>query len=70
MTDDHLYALEPSLALVEEPSPLGRLVLRGNVGLGSGSARRSLAVGDERGARTAEGASADGRLALVPDDVG
>ena len=60
MTDDHLYALEPSLARVEEPSPLGRLVLRGDVGLDLGGGWRAFALGDERGALIAKGAGADG----------
>ena len=60
MTDDHLYALEPSLALVEEPPPLGRLVLRGDIGVAAGSGWGAFAMGDERGARIAKGAGADG----------
>jgi hypothetical protein len=55
---------------VEEPPPLGRLVLRGNVGVAEGGGWGAFAVGDERGARTLEGPGALGRSALVPDDVG
>lgn len=50
----------PALGLVEEPPPLGRLVLRGDIGLAAGGGRRAFFLGDERGARTAKGAGADG----------
>lgn len=62
--------MESSLALVEEPRPLGRLVFRGNVGVAEGGGWGAFALGDERGARTLEGPGAFGRPALVPDDVG
>ena len=45
---------------MEEPPPLGRLVLRGNVGVVAGGGWGAFALGDERGARIAKGAGADG----------
>ena len=60
MTDGDLYPKESSLAIVEEPVSLGRLVLRGDIGVAAGGGWGAFALGDERGARIAKGAGADG----------
>ena len=52
------------------PPPLGFVVLRGDIGVAEGGGWRAFALGDERGARTAKDAGADGGFAVVPDAVG